>query len=32
VAEYFAALKRAEFLDWHSTVGAWEHDRYLTAF
>ena len=32
VAEYFAALKRAEFFDWHSTVGAWEHDRYLTAF
>jgi glutamine synthetase len=32
VAEYFAALKRAEFLDWHGTVGPWEHDRYLTAF
>jgi glutamine synthetase len=32
VAEYFAALKREEFLDWHSTVGPWEHDRYLTAF
>ncbi|WP_250558498.1 type III glutamate--ammonia ligase [Pseudonocardia lacus] len=32
VAEYFAALKREEFLDWHSTVGSWEHDRYLTAF
>jgi glutamine synthetase len=32
VAEYFAALKREEFLEWHSTVGAWEHDRYLTAF
>jgi glutamine synthetase len=32
VAEYFAALKREEFHDWHSTVGAWEHDRYLTAF
>jgi len=32
VAQYFAALKREEFLEWHSTVGAWEHDRYLTAF
>ena len=32
VAEYFADLKREEFLDWHSTVGSWEHDRYLTAF
>ncbi|HEX7662061.1 MAG TPA: type III glutamate--ammonia ligase [Pseudonocardiaceae bacterium] len=32
IADYFAALKRAEFLDWHSTVGGWEHDRYLTAF
>jgi glutamine synthetase len=32
VAEYFAALKREEFLEWHGTVGSWEHDRYLTAF
>jgi glutamine synthetase len=32
VAAYFAALKREEFLDWHGTVGSWEHDRYLTAF
>lgn len=32
VSDYFAALKRAEFLDWHGTVGAWEHDHYLTAF
>lgn len=32
VAAYFATLKREEFLDWHSTVGSWEHDRYLTAF
>jgi glutamine synthetase len=32
VCEYFAALKREEFLDWHSTVGTWEVDRYLTAF
>jgi glutamine synthetase len=32
VSAYFAALKRAEFLDWHGSVGAWEIDRYLTAF
>jgi glutamine synthetase len=32
VADYFAALKRAEFFEWHSDVGSWEHDRYLTAF
>ena len=32
VAEYFTALKREEFFDWHRTVGSWEHDRYLTAF
>jgi glutamine synthetase len=32
VAEYFAARGRAEFLEWHATVGPWEHDRYLTAF
>jgi glutamine synthetase len=32
VAEYFAGLKREEFLDWHAQVGSWEHDRYLTAF
>jgi glutamine synthetase len=32
VSEYFAALKREEFFDWHSTVGPWEIDRYLTAF
>ncbi|MCD2196901.1 type III glutamate--ammonia ligase [Actinomycetospora endophytica] len=32
VAEYFANAKRDEFFDWHATVGAWEHDRYLTAF
>jgi glutamine synthetase len=31
VAEYFARLKRDEFFAWHSHVGAWEHDRYLTA-
>ena len=31
VAEYFAKLKRDEFFAWHSHVGAWEHDRYLTA-
>ena len=32
VSEYFAALKREEFLEWHNTVGPWEIDRYLTAF
>ncbi|MEU6198830.1 type III glutamate--ammonia ligase [Streptomyces sp. NPDC047061] len=32
VSRYFADLKREEFFDWHSTVGAWELDRYLTAF
>ncbi len=32
VAQYFADAKREEFLDWHATVGSWEHDRYLTAF
>ncbi|MET9832270.1 type III glutamate--ammonia ligase [Streptomyces sp. NPDC006385] len=32
VSQYFADLKREEFFAWHSTVGAWELDRYLTAF
>ncbi|MDH6247582.1 type III glutamate--ammonia ligase [Mycobacterium sp. OTB74] len=32
VAAYFAQLKKTEFWDWHSAVGAWEHERYLTAF
>ena len=32
VAAYFARLKKTEFWDWHSAVGAWEHERYLTAF
>jgi glutamine synthetase len=32
VSGYFAELKRAEFFDWHTTVGRWELDRYLTAF
>jgi glutamine synthetase len=32
VCDYFAGLKREEFLDWHGTVGPWELDRYLTAF
>ena len=32
VAEYFAGLKRSEFLDWHAGVGSWELDHYLTAF
>ena len=32
VAAYYIKAKREEFLDWHSTVSAWEIDRYLTAF
>jgi glutamine synthetase len=32
VSEYFAAVKREEFFDWHNSVGPWEVDRYLTAF
>lgn len=32
VPAYYAARRRAEFLDWHSQVGGWEIDRYLTAF
>ncbi|MFC4494599.1 type III glutamate--ammonia ligase [Streptomyces ovatisporus] len=32
VSEYFAGLKREEFFDWHTGVGDWEIDRYLTAF
>ncbi|MCP9275742.1 type III glutamate--ammonia ligase [Mycolicibacterium arenosum] len=32
VSGYFAKLKRDEFFAYHSTVGAWEVDQYLTAF
>ncbi|UXA13212.1 type III glutamate--ammonia ligase [Mycobacterium sp. SMC-8] len=32
VAAYFANVKREEFFSYHSTVGAWELDHYLTAF
>jgi glutamine synthetase len=32
VSEYFSQLKREEFFEWHNTVGAWEIDRYITAF
>ncbi|MGF7120072.1 type III glutamate--ammonia ligase [Rhodococcus sp. BE178] len=32
VADYFTALKRDEFFDWHNTVTPWEVDSYLTAF
>ena len=32
VAAYYADLKRAEFLDWHNQVSAWEVDHYVTAF
>ncbi len=30
--DYYAAVKRQEFLAWHSAVSAWEIDRYLTLF
>ncbi len=30
--DYFASVKRAEFAEWHSHVGPWEVDRYLTLF
>jgi len=30
--DYFAATKRAEFMDYHSVVSAWEVDRYLSLF
>ncbi|WP_460308375.1 type III glutamate--ammonia ligase [Actinocorallia aurea] len=32
VADYYARVKREEFLAWHSQVSAWETDTYLTAF
>lgn len=32
VADYFGRIKREEFFSWHSTVGSWELDRYLTAY
>lgn len=32
VADYFSRIKREEFFSWHSTVGAWELERYLTAY
>jgi hypothetical protein len=32
IAAYYAAYKREEFLAWHSQVGTWETDHYLTAF
>lgn len=30
--DYFADVKRREFLDYHSVVSEWEVDRYLTLF
>jgi glutamine synthetase len=30
--DYFADVKRREFLDYHSVVSDWEVDRYLTLF
>ncbi|WP_231123700.1 type III glutamate--ammonia ligase [Nocardioides sambongensis] len=32
VADYFTALKRREFIDYHAQVSAWEVEKYLTAF
>ncbi|RLV54778.1 type III glutamate--ammonia ligase [Aeromicrobium phragmitis] len=32
VSDYFAALKRTEFFEWHGAVSPWETDRYLRAF
>jgi len=32
VAAYFAELKRAEFVAWHSAVSPWEIEQYLQAF
>ncbi|MCM3926499.1 hypothetical protein ND748_33120 [Frankia sp. AiPs1] len=32
VPAYYAARRRAEFLDWHSRVSTWEIEHYLTAF
>jgi glutamine synthetase len=32
VAAYFGELKREEFFRWHSQVGPWEIEQYLTAF
>lgn len=31
VADYYASLKREEFIAWHNTVTPWEVDHYLTA-
>ena len=30
--DYFAKVKREEFLAWHSVVSDWEVERYLTLF
>jgi glutamine synthetase len=30
--DYFASIKRQEFLAWHSIVTDWEVERYLTLF
>ncbi|MFD9908780.1 type III glutamate--ammonia ligase [Streptomyces sp. NPDC059063] len=30
--DYYAQLKQAEFAEYHRRVGAWEIERYLTAF
>ena len=31
IADEFLRLKRAEWLEYHGQVGAWEIERYLTA-
>jgi len=30
--DYFAKIKREEFIAWHSVVSEWEVERYLTLF
>ncbi len=30
--DYYAQVKRAEFIEYHAVVGQWEVDRYLTLF
>jgi glutamine synthetase len=32
VSDYFAKLKKDEFVDYHAAVSEWEYSRYLTAF
>ncbi|MFM7395370.1 MAG: type III glutamate--ammonia ligase, partial [Cyanobium sp.] len=32
MAEAFVSFKRQEWADYHGTITAWEHDRYLELF